>query len=230
METTPTTLAGAPGATPLDGFDLVALIQQGALSTYPLILCSILLFAVVLERLWALRGTLRSTARLTAAVVPALSRGEWASALELVRGHRACSARRVFAELVDAGPGVPLAELERVAQDRTYEEVQGAGANLWVLGTIGSSAPFIGLFGTVLGIIRAFHAIAVAGTGGFAVVAAGISEALIATALGLAVGIVAVIFYNYFQNRVEQIDTALRIGSGRVLQAVAAGRRTHGIG
>lgn len=230
METTPTTLAGTPAPTPLDGFDLVALIQQGALSTYPLILCSILLFAVVFERLWALRGTLRSTARLTAAVIPALSRGEWASALELVRGHRACSARRVFADLVDAAPGVPLAELERVAQDRTYEEVQGAGANLWVLGTIGSSAPFIGLFGTVLGIIRAFHAIAVSGTGGFAVVAAGISEALIATALGLAVGIVAVVFYNYFQNRVEQIDTALRIGSGRVLQAVAAGRRVHGLG
>ncbi len=232
METTPTTLALGASATtgPTDGFDLLALIQQGALSTYPLIFCSILLFAVVLERLWALRGTLRSTARLTAAVVPVLSRGEWAAALESLRAHRACCARRVFGDLLDAAPAVPLSELERVAQDRTFEEVQGAGANLWVLGTIGSSAPFIGLFGTVLGIIRAFHAIAIAGTGGFAVVAAGISEALIATALGLAVGIVAVVFYNYFQNRVEQIDTALRVGSGRVLQAVAAGRRAHGLG
>src|SRR5438094_4201896 len=72
-----------------------------------------------------------------------------------------------------------------------------------MLGTIGSAAPFIGLFGTVMGIIRAFHHMAIAGTGGFAVVAGGISEALIATALGLAVGIIAVVCYNYFQARVE---------------------------
>src|SRR5262249_27024124 len=116
-----------------------------------------------------------------------------------------------------------MGELERVASERRFEEVQGAGSNLWVLGTIGAAAPFIGLFGTVLGIIRAFHAIALAGTGGFAVVAAGISEALIATALGLAVGIIAVVFYNYFQSRVDRIDASLRIGSGRVLEAVSAG-------
>jgi biopolymer transport protein ExbB len=122
-----------------------------------------------------------------------------------------------------------MPELERVASERNFEEVQGAGSNLWVLGTIGAAAPFIGLFGTVLGIIRAFHAIALAGTGGFAVVAAGISEALIATALGLAVGIIAVVFYNYFQSRVDRIDASLRIGSGRVLEAVSAGRRVHGV-
>jgi len=59
-------------------------------------------------------------------------------------------------------------------------------------------------------------------------VASGISEALIATALGLAVGIIAVICFNYFQSRVERIDAALRIGSGRVLEALNAGRRAHG--
>jgi biopolymer transport protein ExbB len=66
---------------------------------------------------------------------------------------------------------------------------------------------------------------AVAGTGGFGVVAAGISEALIATALGLAVGIVAVVLYNFFQARVDQIDGALRIGSARLLEALGAGGR-----
>ena len=77
----------------------------------------------------------------------------------------------------------------------------------------------------MIGIIRAFHSMAIAGTGGFAVVAGGISEALIATALGLAVGIVALVFYNYFQARVERIDGALRIGSARVLEARGAARR-----
>jgi len=95
--------------------------------------------------------------------------------------------------------------------------------------SIGSSAPFIGLFGTVVGIMRAFHSMAIVGTGGFGVVAGGISEALIATALGLAIGIVALVFYNYLQNRVERIDGALRIGSARLLEAVAAARRTDGV-
>jgi biopolymer transport protein ExbB len=208
--------------------DLVALIQQGAISTYPLLLCSVVLLGIVLERAWSLRGIVRSTARLTREVVPVLGRGDWQGALDVVRRHRACPARRVFTDLIANERGLPMPELERVATERNFEEVQGAGSNLWVLGTIGSAAPFIGLFGTVLGIIRAFHAIALAGTGGFAVVASGISEALIATALGLAVGIVAVVCFNYFQSRVERIDAALRIGSSRVLEALNAGRRVHG--
>jgi len=188
------------------------------------------LLGVVLERAWSLRGIIRSTAQLTRDVVPVLARGDWQGAVDVVRKHRACPARRVYGDLIEGERDVPLPELERVATERNFAEVQGAGSNLWVLGTIGSSAPFIGLFGTVLGIIRAFHAIALAGTGGFAVVASGISEALIATALGLAVGIVAVICYNYFQSRVDRIDAALRIGSGRVLEAVSAGRRApHGV-
>jgi biopolymer transport protein ExbB len=115
--------------------------------------------------------------------------------------------------------------LERIADERQFEEAQGAGANLWVLGTIAAAAPFIGLFGTVMGIIRSFHTMAIAGTGGFGIVAGGISEALIATALGLAVGIIAVVLYNYFQARVERIDAALQIGSARVIEALEAGRR-----
>ena len=98
-----------------------------------------------------------------------------------------------------------------------------------MLGTIASSAPFIGLFGTVIGIIKAFHTMSIAGTGGFSVVASGISEALIATALGLAVGILALIFYNYFQSKVERIDAALQIAGARVLQALSAGRTDDGV-
>jgi biopolymer transport protein ExbB len=208
--------------------DIWALIQQGAISTYPLLACSVILLGIVLERAWSLRGVLSSTAKLTRDVVPVLARGDWQGALDVVRKHRTCPARRVYSDLIEGEKSVPIPELERVATERNFEEVQGAGSNLWVLGTIGAAAPFIGLFGTVLGIIRAFHAIALAGTGGFAVVAAGISEALIATALGLGVGIVAMVCYNYFQSRVERIDAALRIGSGRVLEAVAVGRRGHG--
>ncbi len=72
---------------------------------------------------------------------------------------------------------------------------------LWALGSIGALAPFVGLFGTVFGIIRSFKDIAESGSGGFNVVAAGVSEALIATAGGILIAILAVFFYNYFQTR-----------------------------
>jgi biopolymer transport protein ExbB len=208
--------------------DLIALVRQGAISTYPLLVCSVIVVAVALERAWALRGALRSTARLTAAVVPLLARGDLRAARDLVERHRACPARRVYAGML-ARDGTPdITELERIAEQRQFEEAQGAAASLWVLATIGSAAPFIGLFGTVLGIMRAFHSMAITGTGGFGVVAGGISEALIATALGLAVGIVSVALYNYFQARVERIDAGLRIGSGRIIEALVAARGRHG--
>lgn len=75
--------------------------------------------------------------------------------------------------------------------------------NLAVLGTLGSNSPFIGLFGTVIGIIKAFHDLASAQAKGPAVVMGSLSEALVATAVGLMVAIPAVLFYNYFQRRVR---------------------------
>jgi biopolymer transport protein ExbB/TolQ len=81
---------------------------------------------------------------------------------------------------------------------------------LWVLGTIGSSAPFVGLFGTVMGIMESFKSIGSSGKSGFSIVAAGISEALIATAAGIIVAVVAVIFYNYFQIRVNSVAQTFR--------------------
>ena len=99
-----------------------------------------------------------------------------------------------------------------------FEETQHLRKHLWILGTVASSAPFIGLFGTVVGIIKAFESMAVSGTGGFAVVAAGISEALVATALGLGVAIIALVFYNYFQTRIGSLMALFRIQVARVLR------------
>ncbi len=203
--------------------DVVRLIREGAISTYPLLACSIVVLGIVLERLWSLRGTISSTASITAKLLPLVARGDLAGARAALQAHRPCPARHVYADLLEH-PGAARTDLEWIADERQFEAVQGAGAYLWLLGTIGSAAPFIGLFGTVMGIIRAFHSMAIAGTGGFGVVAGGISEALIATALGLAVGIVAVVCYNYFQARVERIDAALRIGSARVVQALVTSR------
>ncbi len=77
------------------------------------------------------------------------------------------------------------------------------------LATTGSSAPFIGLFGTVIGIIDAFQGIARAGSASLAVVAPGIAEALIATAVGLFAAIPATVFYNYFVGELRSISAAI---------------------
>lgn len=204
------------------------LIQQGAISTYPLLACSVLVVGVALERAWTLRGVIAHATGLAGRIAPALGRGDVQGARGTLGSGPATPAHRIFADIL-TDPALDRAELERIADERQFEEAQDAGANLWILGTIASAAPFIGLFGTVMGIIRAFHTMAIAGTGGFGVVAGGISEALIATALGLAVGILAVVLYNYLQSRVERIDAALQIGSARVIEALVTGRRADGV-
>ena len=92
--------------------------------------------------------------------------------------------------------------------------------NLWILGTVGATAPFVGLFGTVVGIMHAFRKMAETGQGGFTVVAAGISEALITTAGGIAVAIAAVVLYNVFNVHVNRLAVVLRLLTDEVQEVV----------
>lgn len=95
---------------------------------------------------------------------------------------------------------------ERVLQHEVLGFTSPLEAHLSILATIAATAPFIGLLGTVIGIIRSFQAVSVSMGGGHAVVALGIAEALIATAFGLFVAIPAVVAYNYFARRLEVIE------------------------
>ena len=85
------------------------------------------------------------------------------------------------------------------------------------LATIGATAPFVGLLGTVVGIITAFQGIATTGSGGLGAVSAGISEALVETALGLVVAIPAVWFYNYLTGRIEYFNVEMDNSSSELL-------------
>ncbi len=96
--------------------------------------------------------------------------------------------------------------LKRAIRKAESEEVSQLGKTLPFLATTGSATPFIGLFGTVWGIMASFHDIGLRGSASLAVVAPGISEALVATAAGLAVAIPAVIFYNYYSSKLTNID------------------------
>ena len=96
--------------------------------------------------------------------------------------------------------------LKRAVRKAETQKLSELGSSLPFLATTGSATPFIGLFGTVWGIMASFHDIGQKGSASLAVVAPGISEALVATAAGLAVAIPAVIFYNYFSNKLDEVD------------------------
>jgi biopolymer transport protein TolQ len=96
--------------------------------------------------------------------------------------------------------------LKRAVRKAELQQINILGANLPFLATTGSATPFIGLFGTVWGIMASFHDIGQCGSDSLAVVAPVIYEAIIATAAGLAVAIPAVIFYNYFANKIDDLD------------------------
>jgi biopolymer transport protein ExbB len=201
------------------GLDLIDIIHKGAIATYPLILMSIVSVAVVFERLWSLRNISSATIRVTESILEPIKKGQRDLAIAICKQNSQCPAGRIFLSVLDReAAGLEIAN--NIATESMFEETQKLRKHLWILGTVASSAPFIGLLGTVVGIIKSFESMAIAGTGGFAVVAAGISEALVATALGLGVAIVAVIFYNYFQTRIATLNGLFRIQVGKVLHNI----------
>ncbi len=127
---------------------------------------------------------------------------EGAKALALKSGR--IEGRVVAAGLENYAKG--HASVEEMMVSRWLREKVALEKYLVVLGTLGNNAPFIGLFGTVLGIIKAFNDLAVTGQSGVSVVMAGISAALVATAFGILVAIPAVIANNYFVTRLKQIQ------------------------
>jgi biopolymer transport protein ExbB/TolQ len=203
------------------GLNLIDIIHKGAIATYPLILLSIISVTVVLERFWSLKNIGSMTLRVTESLLEPLKKGQRDLAVAICKQNSNCPAGRIFLNILEKDASQRLEAANAFATEAVFEETQKLRKHLWILGTVASSAPFIGLLGTVVGIIKSFENMAIAGTGGFAVVAAGISEALVATALGLAVAIVAVIFYNYFQTRIGNLNGLFRIQVGKVLHNIS---------
>ncbi len=202
------------------GLDLVEIIRRGAIATYPLILLSVISVAIVLERLWSLRNIGSMTLRMVDSILEPVRNGQKDLAIAICRQNSHSPAGRIFLNVLARKESEGLETAKAFAEDSMFEETQSLRKHLWILGTVASSAPFIGLLGTVVGIIKSFENMAVVGTGGFTVVAAGISEALVATALGLAVAIIAVIFYNYFQTRIANLNGLFRIQVAKILQTM----------
>jgi biopolymer transport protein ExbB len=192
------------------------LLKQGGVVMYPLGFCSLLTVAILLERLVRFRHADRDPAvvmrQAEAALRSANSPPQW-------QDQPAPSIRAVAAAF--AGRELPPERIEERVRAALSSEALRLSAHVSIVGTIGNIAPFIGLFGTVLGIIRAFRDIGQVGAAGPAVVATGISEALVATAAGLFVAISSVIAYNLLITWQSRILRRAEIVAAHVVDLVS---------
>lgn len=198
--------------------EILHLLHQGGLTVYPLAICSVIVLGILMERLLCYRNLQAECRELTLRMVALLTKRDVVGARRLAEQTKSPMGA-VFLEALN-WRNIALEDLDRILTTARLEAVTGLKRGLWVLGTIGSLAPFIGLFGTVVGILKSFAEMAKQGTGGFETVAAGLSEALVATAAGLGVAIVAVAFFNYLQVRVGAIAATFARSSERFLQAL----------
>ena len=195
-------------------FEWSTMIARGGVVLGILLVFSIVVLAAVLDRLRAVRlGGSREA--FLSGLHPLLERGDRAAALAYAGRNRGALGRLARAGLMVWGQDREWVE-ESLWRQRELE-VLAWEARTSILGTIGSVAPFVGLFGTVLGIIRAFQALAMDQAGGPGVVAGGISEALITTAAGLFVAIPSMAAFNLFARRIKVARTELDVAGSEIL-------------
>jgi biopolymer transport protein ExbB/biopolymer transport protein TolQ len=181
---------------------------------------------VMIDRLMAFNAARKQSRAFAPAVAGALREGKLDEAIKIADRYR----KSHLAKVVVAGlqefrahqesTDIPGEELEasKRALDRSEAIVHAElKRGISSLATIGSTAPFVGLFGTVVGIINAFRGIASEKSAGLGAVSAGISEALVTTAIGLLVAIPAVWMFNYFTNKLEAFDVEMGNSSSELI-------------
>ncbi len=178
---------------------------------------------VAIERTWSLGKARNQSRALAAALNEAFSRGDASAALDVVR--QADFKAAYLAHILERG----LVEFVGRPDEHGIEAAESAMANASVgensalrkgsaiLATTGATAPFVGLVGTIFGIINAFEGMAETGSGGLGSVAAGIAEALWATAFGITVALLGVWLFNWFNGRLDAISNDIGVAAGEFL-------------
>lgn len=199
-------------------------LRTGGFTIYILLLCSFVSITIIVERyLYYRRRSQASREEFMRKFREELKKGNVKKCLEACEGIDT-----PFANVAKAGLNfyghdekVIAGNMEReiVVETTTIERFTS------IVGTIGSVAVYIGLFGTVLGIIRAFRDIATSGSGGINVVISGISEALVCTAAGLCVAVPAVVAYNYFVRRTDNFIKDMEMCASEILELIQGPKR-----
>jgi len=224
----------------MDQFIVPALLHSGqylvSLTMTTLALFSVYSLSVIGERWWTFRRTRRASVGLLHRVFDQVQQCRLQQALAVCEAGKGshlavvlASGLRELLPLDSPNPGLhPGPELDRASlaareamQRTTAAEIERLEQRLTSLATLGNISPFVGLFGTVIGIMRSFEAISRTGSGGLASVSAGIAEALVATAAGLFVAIPAVTAYNYFVSRVKTHATEMDGAASELTARVA---------
>jgi biopolymer transport protein ExbB len=192
------------------------LVKVGGFTMVILVLFSILSLAIIIERLlYYRRRSLIRRKNFMSRIAVELNKKNISEAVKLCK-----NTDTPFSRVVQAGLNL-YSHDEVVISNAMEREVTIETTRLEhltsIVGTIGSTAVYIGLFGTVLGIIRAFHDISRSGSGGVDIVINGISEALVCTAAGLCVAVPAVIAYNYFVKKVDIFITDMELCASEVM-------------
>lgn len=192
--------------------------KSGGATLFAIAFLSLLSVFVLIERLLATQGAAGRTRTLADNLIKLLYSGEFAAARSLCQG--APGAASMFGAALSRASqgGAPGTVFERERQMFN----QALRRRLWILGTIAAAAPFVGLLGTVIGIMESFKDIAETGGGGFAVVSRGLSEALVTTAAGIFVAVEAVVFYNFLNARVANIVFTVRLAGEEFLEVLAS--------
>lgn len=182
---------------------MLELVKAGGWLMWPIIACSIIAMAIVIERLWAYRHSKVLPANLVAQIWQLHQKSQLTAAhITTVRSSSPLG-RILAAGLVNRAHSREV--MKEAIEEEGRQVVHELEQYLNTLGTIANISPLLGLLGTVIGMIKVFSAITSSGVGNPAVLAGGISEALITTAAGLLVAIPALIFHRYLSGRVDRI-------------------------
>lgn len=179
------------------------LVQAGGWLMLPIILCSVLAMAIIIDRLWAYREKRVIPGNLVAQIWQLHKKGQITGAHIATVRNSSPLGRILAAGLVNRDH--PREAMKEAIEEEGRQVVHELERYLNTLGTIAAISPLLGLLGTVIGMIKVFTAITSAGVGNPAVLAGGISEALITTAAGLSVAIPSLIFHRYLSGLVDKL-------------------------
>ncbi len=180
---------------------VISYLSRGGVTMIPLLLFSIIGLAIVIERLISLRRNKVMVPEIISVVESLESLDDLKMAISICEKNQGAFANIILTGLQNQD--LPQEEIRELLLDQGRQEVRSLERGLSTLDTIAGTAPLLGLLGTVLGMIKVFTVISQQGTGQASLLAGGISEALITTASGLVIGILALLMYNYFANRAE---------------------------
>jgi biopolymer transport protein ExbB len=181
-----------------------------------LIVMSIVAVAIVIERLWFFGQQHGDSKALLRDLGTKIAADDIPGAIKVCRSNKGMLPRILEFGLQRGTKN--RADITDALSIALMENLNQLERNLGIIGTIAVIAPFVGLLGTVLGIIRAFDDIALKGNSTPAVVAAGTSEALVTTAAGLLVAVIAVIFFNYFKTRIKAYNQEMIVAANQLAE------------